>query len=258
MEGWGYENIDLSLKAWMCGGGVVYVPCSQVLHYNARRNPMTHGNRKRPGHYLHNAGLIAKSYFSEKAFKDFNLWARFGKDLDDYRNDIRANKELLTRKICSRDYPWIRRHLMPDIESFDHETLIAHTLMVDGECVQVIREHFEGRERFAAKLMECGEPKPVRDSLRLTIWGELRIFDRFCLDWGYPGLHFHECHRKRGNQITIYGADDNHIKNSNGYCLVKFDNTNVLGKGFCQPKLNNYSVPSFKFGVVFKENGGII
>ena len=44
----------------MCGGEVLYVPCSRVLHYAAERSPMTHGDRKKANHYLHNAGLIIK------------------------------------------------------------------------------------------------------------------------------------------------------------------------------------------------------
>ena len=31
-EVWGGENIDLSLAGWLCGGRVVWVPCSRLAH----------------------------------------------------------------------------------------------------------------------------------------------------------------------------------------------------------------------------------
>ena len=259
MEGWGDENLEISLKAWMCGEGVVYVPCSQVIHFSAVRNAKFHGNRKRPKHYFHNAGLILKSYFSDKMFREVDLHHHheLSNDLEQYSDDIQTNREMLARNRCSRDYPWMRRHLMPKVESFDNETLVAHTLMVGGECVEVIENRQEEKVSNTLQLTGCGEPKSMKNLLRLTVWGELRMFDSKCLDWGWPQLLFDACHRAGGNQITKYGAEDNYIKSTDGFCLVQFKNTKVLGKGLCHPntsnEVTNYIVPKFKFEVVFNE-----
>lgn len=53
----------------------------------------------------------------------------------------------------------------------------------------------------------CPESAGDCTKLRLTIWQELRIHDRMCLDWGYPNIRFTICHGHGGNQITLYDKE---------------------------------------------------
>lgn len=246
MVGWGYENLELSLKTWFCGGEMVFVPCSRVLHFASKRVPMFHGDRKRPEHYMLNAAIVVKSLFSEEDFEDFDQALGVKKAVESCEDTIRANRERMISNRCTdRDFAWLRRTLMPQIESFDGETLIAHTPQIDNMCLAVVNDQ-------KLILKPCDRPSPARDKLRLTIWGELRWFDRECLDWGYPeGLRFTGCHRSGGNQGTNYDRKSGMIYRGN-HCLGRWEGAAEFEKGPCTQG-NGFVVGSFTFRTVYRD-----
>ena len=259
MEGWGMENIEIAMKTWMCGGELLYVPCSRVLHYAAKRIPMIHGERRKPPSYFYNSGIVVKSFFSDIIYEDFNLATRVGIHLEPCHEAIMVNKVMLERNKCTRDFAWIRRTLMPSIESYDEETLIAHTPSTAGRCLTLMKDS-KGVSRLEIGI--CGRQKCVRDHIRLTKWGDLRIYDRQCLDWGFEKVTFIRCHNMGGNQATGYDIKSGAIFNRDGrnWCLGLYnDSSKFVEKGPClnSEKVDNlqrtFVVTSFKFKTVFDE-----
>ena len=255
MVGWGYENIELGLKTWMCGGVVQYVPCSRVLHHSAQRTPMFHGDRVRASHPFLNAGIVMKSYFPEDQFIEFELNMQVNASMVNTTHIIKANRDMLARNKCSRDYGWLRRHLMPHLESYDKETSVAHVLETEGQCVTV---DLEGNHGDQVMFLEpCSTPKIRINTMRLTRWGELRMYDRRCLDWGYETVRFVLCHGGGGNQITRFNKNTGHICNiSSTHCLGRVEGDTSFSKGPCVEDNNKhllFTVGKFQFKIVFNE-----
>ena len=251
MEGWGAENIEIGIKTWLFGGEVVSVPCSRVLHYASRRKPMSHAGRVKPPNYEFNNGIIVKSFFSDDEFKEFDLHAGgIDKFLVPCEETIKANKAMLKNSKSDRDFAWMRRNLMSSIESFDGETLIAHTLVSAGKCLTSIND------KFILEDCNTANSKTMRDTVRLTKDGELRVFDRRCLDWGYDEVKLEICHKLGGNQATAYNVKSGFIYHKGiGICLGVYGESSFFSKGPCTGNEGkNFVVTKFKFKVVFHED----
>ena len=88
---------------------------------------------------------------------------------------------------------------------FKATIIINHVsqLQSNKNCIGLVQNENEPAILFFKK---CPSAAPECTKLRLTIWHELRIHDRMCLDWGYPRIRFLTCHGQGGNQITYYNA----------------------------------------------------
>lgn len=98
---WGGESLEISLKAWMCGGQVEIAPCSRVGHVFRKKHPYDFplGSTYT---FLRNSKIIAEGWLEE--YKHFFYFARPNaqaiklKDM----NDVAILKE----KLQCRTFSW--------------------------------------------------------------------------------------------------------------------------------------------------------
>ena len=84
-------------------------------------------------------------------------------------------------------------------------SIFIFQLQSDGHCIGLVQNQNEHALLFFKK---CPPAAPECTKLRLTIWEELRIHDRLCLDWGFSRIRFTACHGQGGHQTTLYNPKD--------------------------------------------------
>ncbi|ETN85763.1 glycosyltransferase, group 2 family protein [Necator americanus] len=119
MEIWGAENIELSLKTWMCGGRVVVAPCSRVGHVFRYRRP--YKGKPFMDTTVHNSARVAKTWMDDHAKHFFR--ARSLPTSTDV-GDISVGLELKKRLNC-KNMEWYMKNVYPDLKvpEYKHDEL---------------------------------------------------------------------------------------------------------------------------------------
>lgn len=112
MSIWGGENIDLSLRTWLCGGGAMIVPCSRVGHLFRNvpyKDSQFQINWQTNLHRVADVWLdrFAKFYFSSISFYNYNI------KRDEYYNRTIQERFNLKKKLKCRPFDWFLKTVYP-------------------------------------------------------------------------------------------------------------------------------------------------
>lgn len=119
MELWGGENVEFSLRAWMCGGRIFILPCSRLGHIFRKRRPYGPAPDQ-PDSLLINTHRTARVWLDEYIDK-------FYESSPDARylvsGDISQRLEIRHRLKC-HDFSWFLDNIYPNLKKeINTETL---------------------------------------------------------------------------------------------------------------------------------------
>lgn len=111
MEIWGAENVEMSLRTWMCGGRLELVPCSRVSHVFRKTTPYTFP--KGAGQTIsYNKVRLVKVWADQHEELFFKLNARGRMARDNY-GDISGRVQLRKDLHC-KSLDWYLENIYPE------------------------------------------------------------------------------------------------------------------------------------------------
>jgi len=112
LEIWGGENIELSLRIWMCGGKLEIIPCSRVGHIFRKRRPYSSTNQRGEDTQVLNVARVARVWLEDDYLKYFYETLPEAKHLD--VGDI-SDRLLLKSRLGCKDFKWFHKTVYPQL-----------------------------------------------------------------------------------------------------------------------------------------------
>lgn len=176
MQVWGGENLEISFRAWMCGGSLEIHPCSRVGHVFRKQTPYTFpGGTSKVIH--HNAARTAEVWMDEyKAF--FFKMVPAARLVDAGNLTERHN---LRKGLQCKSFKWYLENIYPEAPvPSNFRSLGSVANLGTGGCLDTLGK----KDSQAAGLRPC-HGSGGNQAWALTGAGELRT-DEWCLSSGTP------------------------------------------------------------------------
>ncbi|ESO96034.1 hypothetical protein LOTGIDRAFT_64398, partial [Lottia gigantea] len=105
-DGWGAEDVDLSIKSWLCGGGVVKCRCCHI----------THLQKKRP-YEIQNNPQINVRYIADLWLDEFKpIFQCTTTALGPIDSSVLLRTKTLKEKLKCKPFKWLLENVYPELE----------------------------------------------------------------------------------------------------------------------------------------------
>ncbi|KAH8385342.1 hypothetical protein KR200_000407 [Drosophila serrata] len=223
---WGGEYLEMSFKIWMCGGMLLYIPCSRVAHIS--RGPVLKRSNPRNYNFL---GRVSKDLISNKLliFIGTQNYKRVAEVwMDDYKRFVyERNPELFQdvdagnmtavkdqrKQLKCKSFDWYMTKVAPDflakfppVESLPLASGVIQSVAHPALCMDTLeREHNQ-----PLGLARCTNPPGKYQDWTFTKDHEIRLkTGNACLEEGGSkgynvAVKLYHCHSLGGNQFWFY------------------------------------------------------
>ncbi|XP_049543593.1 putative polypeptide N-acetylgalactosaminyltransferase 9 [Anopheles darlingi] len=230
---YGMENIELSLKTWMCGGQLLTVPCSRVGHIQKEGHPYIQ-NIKRDVQ-LYNSIRLAEVWMDEykRIVFDVNGVPYFSEELF---GSVETRQRFRQQAGC-KPFRYYLETVFPELTIPNvfgqFRGKVKNVALGHDHCLTVVD---------TAK--DSPHMAPCKEADSDQFWTHSYYSDinsyKMCLDFTGTRLRSIVCHRRRGNQGWMYVVETKQIWNmGHGSCLAV--STHANGSSLVMQKCNENS-----------------
>ncbi|KAH8248815.1 hypothetical protein KR032_003458 [Drosophila birchii] len=242
---WGGEFLEMSFKIWMCGGMLVYIPCSRVAHIS--RGPVLERSSPRNYNFLgRNYKRVAEVWMDDYKRFIYERNPEFFHNVD--AGNLTALKALRKQLQC-KPFHWYMTMVAPDFlakfptsEPPPLASGAIQSVAYPPLCIDTVKlEHNQ-----PVGLARCSNPPGKYQDWILTQENEIRLKTGLgCLEEGGTNgiVNLYHCHNLGGNQRWYYNPKSKWIQHSevSSSCLQaippKGSNPGQVVSSYCNKRM---------------------